>query len=274
MRNKLNALIENAVLNILDFDIHTYPPRVVMNIVNRVVPYYIMSYIKQGLAQVRFRNRMYATEPGTVVILPPGEPHDHVRISHEPAVFLWWNFTFKIAGALDVLRIMRLPLIFKLADTSSFEELFCSYMELTKQGLSIPNLIRQKAKSLEVMAHLLESAVADNPVLFDESIPDGFIHILLDILEKPCADFHLAFLAAKYHMHPTYISNRFKSYFGVAPMQLSREILLEKAKALLKSGDMTVGQVATTLGYKDLSAFSRFFASHTGVSPLRFKNVN
>jgi AraC family transcriptional regulator, arabinose operon regulatory protein len=274
LNEKLNVLIENASLDIFEFDVHSYPPRTTMNVTGRTTSYYIMSYIKQGLAHVRFRNKIYVTEPGTVAILPPGEPHDHVRISDDPAMFLWWHFNFKIANTVDVLKLVNLPLIFRLSNSGDFEKVFHEYMELTRKPVSISNMIMRKAKSLEVMAFLMESAQTGNSLYNSKGVPESFSRILLEIAQNPGENCNLGALAEKYHMHPTYISNRFKDYFGISPVKFHRGVVMEKAKSLLRSDGMTVSQVAAALSFNDLSTFTRFFTTHTGIPPTKFKNPN
>lgn len=272
MQDKFSTLIKNAVLEVLEFDIHRYPPMNTMNVVGRVTPYYIMSYIKQGLARIKFKGETFITEPGTVVILPPGIPHDHVRISEEPAEFLWWNFNFKIAESIDVLKLLNLPVIFKISNRSAFEKVFCEYMELTQRQVSVSTIILKKAKELEVMAVLMDNITESNQFCGSDESDESFREILAEILQNPESIESLKALGEKYHMHPTYISNKFKEYFGVSPIQLQREVIFEKAKVLLKSGNMSVGQIAQVLGFSDISVFSRFFRSKSGISPIQYRS--
>ena len=46
---------------------------------------------------------------------------------------------------------------------------------------------------------------------------------------------------------------------------------MEKARALLTHTDLPVQQVAEQVGYGDVSAFSRRFTRHVGLSPRRFR---
>jgi AraC family transcriptional regulator, arabinose operon regulatory protein len=274
LQDKFSALIKNAVLEILEFDIHRYPPMNTMNVVGRVTPYYIMSYIKQGLARIKFNGETFITEPGTVVIFPPGIPHDHIRISEEPAEFLWWNFNFKIAESIDVLKLLDLPVIFKISNGSAFEKVFCEYIELTHRQVSISNIILKKAKELEVMAVLMDNITELNKSYSSDDFNESFREILAEILQTPESIGSLKLLAEKYHMHPTYISNKFKDHFGISPILLQREVIYEKAKVLLKSENMSIGQIAQVLGFSDISVFSRFFTAKSGMSPLQYRGQN
>ncbi|WP_419535300.1 helix-turn-helix domain-containing protein [Endozoicomonas sp.] len=45
---------------------------------------------------------------------------------------------------------------------------------------------------------------------------------------------------------------------------------MEKAKALLTHTDLPIQLIAERVGYNDVSAFSRRFTSHFGLSPKAF----
>ena len=77
--------------------------------------------------------------------------------------------------------------------------------------------------------------------------------------------------AKQFNMHPTYLSNRFSSYYGVAPVALHRKVLLKRAQDMLAVRGMTVAEVADALGFKSASAFSRIFSTKLGVPPSRMR---
>ncbi|MBB6733553.1 helix-turn-helix domain-containing protein [Cohnella zeiphila] len=88
--------------------------------------------------------------------------------------------------------------------------------------------------------------------------------LLSGILADSSRHVSLEQLGELFHMHPTYISNRFKKTFDITSIQLQKRLALDKAKKLLKAGSRTVGEVGGLVGYKDLDDFSRFFKKQTG----------
>ena len=70
---------------------------------------------------------------------------------------------------------------------------------------------------------------------------------------------NLKTLAEKYHMNPTYISNKFKEYFGISPIFLQRNMLFEKAKDYLLSSAMNINEISEELGFSEHAVFTRFF---------------
>ena len=58
MNSKLDTLIQNATLDIMEFDIHKYPPRTNLNVIGRTTSYYIMSYIKQIVISITMAKKI------------------------------------------------------------------------------------------------------------------------------------------------------------------------------------------------------------------------
>lgn len=60
---------------------------------------------------------------------------------------------------------------------------------------------------------------------------------------------------------------------GVAFRQLREECIIQRARALLERGDMSVAEIAAHLGYSDAAAFRRACRQWTGVSPTRWADT-
>lgn len=63
----------------------------------------------------------------------------------------------------------------------------------------------------------------------------------------------------------------FKIAFGQTPHQFLTTLKLQQAKDLLQHSQHEVKTIATSLGYKDASTFSRQFYQHIGVYPSQFR---
>nr|WP_319556109.1 AraC family transcriptional regulator [uncultured Vibrio sp.] len=71
-------------------------------------------------------------------------------------------------------------------------------------------------------------------------------------------------------LSPTQFKKRFKERVGVSTLQYITELRMEKAKALLTHTDLPVQLIAERVGYSNISAFSRRFSLHFGLSPREF----
>nr|WP_239565825.1 AraC family transcriptional regulator [Paenibacillus sacheonensis] len=254
----------------MTFDVHS---RTELNYRDRVLPCYVVSYIKEGSCRVRFEGKDYAAGPGDVIFLPPFIPHDHVKDTNENTVFMWWHFNYRIAGAMDVFRLFHLPVCFPLSNAERLEAIFSQYIGYAGKPGSIADLIMKEAKALELIAILLEAVVTTSGIRPTDRVSEAFSEILTDMVRHPERHYTLNELGEKYHMHPTYITNQFKKIFQLTPKQLQSKIRVDKAQKMLLADRTGIAQIGYSLGYADIDDFTRFFKNQVGVSPLAYRKA-
>ena len=83
-------------------------------------------------------------------------------------------------------------------------------------------------------------------------------------------DVGLETIAARYRIHPGYLSRLFKQEMGETLSEYQVRMKIEKAVVLLKEGEYKVGEVAAMVGYSASSYFSVMFKKSTGYSPREY----
>lgn len=78
-------------------------------------------------------------------------------------------------------------------------------------------------------------------------------------------------LADHIGVNRSYLTSTFKKSLGCSPQEYLMNLRIEKAKSLLKKGDIQVNEVAAKVGYGDPLAFSKVFKARTGKSPREYK---
>lgn len=79
----------------------------------------------------------------------------------------------------------------------------------------------------------------------------------------------LDLLAESMYLSPFYISRIFKSETGDTPIRHLIDIRLDKAMEALRSTAMSVSEVAASVGYDDVSHFSKLFKKRFGCPPSK-----
>ncbi len=82
----------------------------------------------------------------------------------------------------------------------------------------------------------------------------------------------IAKLAEEIGISEVHFRNQFKQSFGVPPLTYLKQLRIDHAKQLLRSGYYSVTDAALESGYENVSYFSYDFKRMTGVSPTRFIN--
>ncbi|RYU93841.1 helix-turn-helix domain-containing protein [Emticicia agri] len=79
------------------------------------------------------------------------------------------------------------------------------------------------------------------------------------------------FISDQLHLSPNYLSDLLRNLTGQNTQQHIHNKLIEKAKSMLTSSSMTVGEIAYYLGFEYAQSFNKLFKSKTRVTPLEFR---
>ncbi len=93
-----------------------------------------------------------------------------------------------------------------------------------------------------------------------------------DLMDREYAQpLDLAALARAAMMSSGHFSRQFRSAFGQTPYNYLMTRRIERAKALLRRGDLSVTDVCLAVGCTSLGSFSTRFTELTGESPSAYK---
>lgn len=81
----------------------------------------------------------------------------------------------------------------------------------------------------------------------------------------------LADLAAGLACSPATLVRVFKTSGLPSPMRYLAALRVEHAKASLQQSELSISNIAASLGFRDLATFSHFFRKHTGQSPRDYR---
>jgi AraC family transcriptional activator of pobA len=79
------------------------------------------------------------------------------------------------------------------------------------------------------------------------------------------------YVAEALHMSTGYLSSLLKSFVGMGTQQFIHEKVVDLAKEMLSSTDLSASEIAYKLGFTQPQSFSRLFKTKTGESPLKFR---
>jgi len=116
-------------------------------------------------------------------------------------------------------------------------------------------------RSLSVSPHM-DSSSAHHRVL---------MRVMSYIEENYHRELSLDELAREADMSPSHLTRQFKMTTGMAPVEYCRSFRIAKSGELLKSPGATVTEVASAMGFSDISVFSRQFKQVTGMSPTEYR---
>lgn len=93
------------------------------------------------------------------------------------------------------------------------------------------------------------------------------------LLEKNFKNYKsVSFYAKKLYMSPNYLNILCKRHLGLTAKELIGQRLVLEAKRLLKASDTPIKELAMELGFSEITNFSSFLKSKTGLTPTQMRN--
>lgn len=92
------------------------------------------------------------------------------------------------------------------------------------------------------------------------------------IQEKACdAEFSVEMVADIFDISYAHIGKYFKSYYNITVVHFVNQCRMEKAKSLLEKTDLAIQDIATNVGYYNVTSFNRMFKKSVGMTPMEFR---
>jgi AraC-like DNA-binding protein len=82
----------------------------------------------------------------------------------------------------------------------------------------------------------------------------------------------LAPIAACAGLSPFSCIRQFREATGMTPLRYLSRIRLDRARKLLSTSRLTIGEIASQVGIRDRFYFTRWFSKETGISPKEFRD--
>jgi AraC-like DNA-binding protein len=81
----------------------------------------------------------------------------------------------------------------------------------------------------------------------------------------------VATIARAAHVSPAHFTRQYREAFGESPYQHLLTRRVERAKALLRAGELSVTEVCLAVGFTSLGSFSARFREVVGVTPSAYR---
>jgi AraC-like DNA-binding protein/CheY-like chemotaxis protein len=142
---------------------------------------------------------------------------------------------------------------------------------------SIERLLKLKRSSEEKRsAYVPSSGNSDTEDLMNAVTSDKPAYLIRSIryIEENFSE-HLTLsnLAKEANVSKYHFCRLFLQHTGMSPMQFVNRMRIQKAKELLRRGDLTVSCVALQVGFNDLGGFIRQFKKFNTVTPAVYKKT-
>lgn len=268
----MNTWIENYFDNTVPGDLSLfYTGKREHSISHQFGPYkqenYLLTYVTEGAAEFEFNGQQRYVKENTFYVMRPC-----CGMTYRTDPEIPWTIYWVIVGGnqletlLDVLGLTSDNPFVTIKESKKMRSAFTALFEKAgKDGLA------DKMESLSLLYSIF-SILAENGTSLSHNI---YISKALDYISQHYAqDLSVQDLAAMVHLNYSYFSRLFKKEIGLSPVRFITTFRVKKAEDLLKHSDMSITDIARTVGFTDVLYFSRAFKHCTGISPTTYKELS
>jgi AraC-like DNA-binding protein len=244
--------------------------------------YHIVLYTRSSGSYLKCGEKYHA-EPGTLVIVSPGQSHDFVSLRNSS---VYSEITFSLLTPTG--KVLTLP----------FEKILSIYTGVPGQIRNELRLSKEAAQELVIiMIRIMDYLQSPSPLsdfytqralanLFDmivahcytEGIHDAALARDNPILQvKQYIDEHYAEpitaedLASMSHCSKGHLFRAFKRSFRVSPLAYQQDLRFEAAQRLLRFTSLRCYEIALRVGYANVYYFHRQFRKRMGITPRAYR---
>ncbi len=270
----VNAVGSQRIVPHSEYPLHVHPADYFFDpSKGRVLHEWQLLYITQGKGTFRSsRTSDVPVNRGTMILLHPGELH-----SYQPQPSTGWSeYYIGFEGRtfdrmLQLLKLDGEEQVWEIGLNNELTQLYerafeiASDQKIASQSLLsgivchmlglLNFLIRNRTN--HAATDLLQQAVEKAKIIMDSKITE---------------EIDLAALSSELNMSYSWFRKTFKEYTGLSPAKYFQQLKLRRAQRLLSDTQLSVKEIAYSLGYKSTEHFFAIFKKSTGRTPLSYRN--
>jgi AraC-like DNA-binding protein len=234
-------------------------------------PDWTISHVRQGCVQTTTGGESFWAQRGDVMIHPPQVPF--CESSSSTGTHEWFASSIQVWPQLDLLQRYPVTPVVTLRSPDEYSRIFRNLYTVWSDSAAPQRELLLLSLTMQLLSAIVQSWQEQGAVARPASMQnDGrfaavVAHMTLNLERKISRD-ELARVA---HLHPGYFDRVFRSHYGMAPLQMLRDLRLRRAQDLLESTSQTLDAVAHACGLGNAAQLSRAFYARFGQAPGQYR---
>ena len=136
-----------------------------------------------------------------------------------------------------------------------------------------PNFLQNATAKASILENHVRLLIETAPKTPEEQ--DPFAAQVEELLGEGLAEkVSVRELASSLGYHEKYLGAKFKKKTGKSPCAYRNERRLSKAEGYLRNTELPIIEIASLVGYDNVSYFNRLFRARNGVTPTEYRKIN
>lgn len=214
---------------------------------------------------VKVGGQIIRTAPNACLIYAPRTPHFYVAVTHE-LLHNWLHFKPLNDNANPI--YMGLP-VNKIFYTERGNRI-TSFLEEIQWWRNHDNKTRMSGELSKMFMLLKEEYHLHSKTMHQTAGVTLFEELRTLVYQSP-KNWDIVAMAKYVHLSRSHFSVKYKSLFGVSPIEDLGEATMRMAKRLITTTAQSIQSIALDCGYESVSYFIRKFKSETGLTPKAYR---
>lgn len=187
----------------------------------------------------------------------------------------------------DIHHYLQMPVPGRYINRALLYKIYHQLLRITYTVLEMQNIPSQQTvlhtdatlqesifDSLNAFQHWVqETAIHTAALIADKNREASAVDILIRYIHEHLEhDLSRAELADIVHLHPDYLSALFRQKMNVSLLEYITKERITKAKQLLLTTDIPIGEIATRTGFQNISYFSKMFKRLEHLTPNQYRS--
>ena len=158
---------------------------------------------------------------------------------------------------------------FKITESTNKEIILKTFFVMN--NIFLRGFVQHRAEILSY-AYKIFSLITYNELQIVLPILSHAIEYIDQNLQKP--QLSNSFIASQLHISEVYLRKLFTNTLSVSVKKYIIDKRIEKSKALIREGTLTITDISERCGYSNVYYFSRSFKEKTGLTPTEYSKQN
>jgi AraC family transcriptional regulator of arabinose operon len=263
-----NILIKNLYLTAIGY----YPKAIYHDRERKIGSnQYILLYCIDGEGHAYINDQIYPLKPNNYIIIPKNIAHRYKSSNTNPWSIYWVHFSGLTAETIylrsleqGLLHVHAIP--YDKDRINLFEQIYAMLEHsFHEKEMEITNLYLQHFIASLVYYKQLSPVIYDN-----DTVSTSIAYMKLNIRKKLLIEE----LATKCGVSVSHYSRLFRQKTGSSPINYFNLLKIQNSCQYLYFTDLSIKEIAITLGIDDQYYFSRLFTKLIGMPPLKYRKTH
>lgn len=228
---------------------------------------YVIHFILSGRGTYRLDGIHYSLSAGQGFLIPPATVNRYAASPHEP-----WHYCWVHLSGAALIEAIPAERTYPVLQPAGDEDMTQTLRHFIDRNLILRNTRADALKAAGEVFKLLSRYTKKHAPT--APVDRGWYHRATSFIDRHyTSDIRVNDVVKLLFMDRSYVSREFKRLAGIPMQTYIQNKRLAKARDYLRTNELTVKEIAYSVGFHDYATFSRLFKNKTGVSPGEWRRL-